>query len=182
DQLNAVLTSQDATPEYYFGLVAGTPLSKKNELPIEIRKHLRSNPRFKNFVNFWIELEREKARIKETQGWAGSRFGQSMTQILQTQSDALTKIIGKWTQIRLQNLRDSVVDFMNQAQLIDFETVNEQRKQISSTVDKTKDVAARVKLGRPPVNTDVETYWEFDEEYWVDELGYYYYTLRKECK
>ncbi|MBI5525212.1 MAG: hypothetical protein HY897_02680 [Deltaproteobacteria bacterium] len=177
-----VLQSQEAGPDFFFRLVAGTPLSEQNDVPMEIRKHLRSNPRFRNFVNFWIELEREKAMIEKVSTWSGSRFGTTLKGIIQSQSDMLTKVIGKWTQIRLQNLHDSLIDFLNQAQLIDFETVNEQRKLLTA-VDKGREGGgARAALGRPMAASDNEYYWEFDQEFWVDELGYYNFTIRKECK
>jgi tetratricopeptide (TPR) repeat protein len=179
DKITPLLTSQDASPEYYFGLVAGAPLTKQNEVPLEIRKHLRANPRFKNFVSFWLELERERAVVEKT--WGNSRFASANKAIIQSQSDILTKIIGRWTQQRLQNLRDSLVDFTNQAQLIDFETVNEQRK-ILTSADRAKASGSKPKLGRPEADIDKVFYWEFNKEYWVDELGYYYFTLRKECK
>jgi len=125
-------------------------------------------------------------KIKE---FKDSRIGNFIRGNIRQQRELLVKIVGKWIQIRLVDLHDSLIDFLNQAQLIDFETVNAQRKQLQSGGEQQENkegpkqtVQKKAKLQRPKVDSDKVDFWDFDTEYWKDELGYYYYTLRNECK
>jgi hypothetical protein len=40
---------------------------------------------------------------------------------------------------------------------------------------------AAQKLYRAPVPDPSWAYWSFDGEFWIDEIGYYQYTLKNAC-
>ncbi len=189
DKLKPIISDSQKSPEYYFDMMISTSISEKTDIPQELRKYLLKNPRLQKFIYFILELDKENEMALRIGSFKDSRVGNFIKGNIRQQRELLVKIVGKWIQIRLVDLHDSLIDFLNQAQLIDFETVNAQRKQLQSSgteqQDKTtsvKTVSKKADLKRPSIDSDKIDFWEFDTEYWKDELGYYFYTLRNECK
>jgi len=189
DKLKPIISDSSKSPEYFFDMMISTSISEKTDIPQELRRYLLKNPRLQKFIYFILELDKENdlsTRIKE---FKDSRIGNFIRGNIRQQRELLVKIVGKWIQIRLVDLHDSLIDFLNQAQLIDFETVNAQRKLLQSGGETQETgqpgkqaVQKKAKLERPKIDSDKVDFWDFDTEYWKDELGYYYYTLRNECK
>ncbi|MCX7958355.1 MAG: hypothetical protein N3B13_04845 [Deltaproteobacteria bacterium] len=188
DKLKPVISDSSKSPEYYFDMMISASISEKTDIPQEVRRYLLKNPRLQKFIYFILELDKENDMAGKIGSFKDSRIGNFIKGNIRQQRELLVKIVGKWIQIRLLDLHDALIDFLNQAQLIDFETVNAQRKQLQSTGEQqeskqgTSAPVKKAKLKRPQVDSDKVDFWNFDEEYWKDELGYYYYTLRNECK
>ncbi|MGC8928090.1 MAG: hypothetical protein ACP5QK_09215 [Myxococcota bacterium] len=189
DKIKPVISDSSRSPEYFFDIMISTSISEKTEIPQELRKYLLKNPRLQKFIYFILELDKENEMTNKISSFKDSRIGNFIKGNIRQQRELLVKIVGKWIQIRLVDLHDSLIDFLNQAQLIDFETVNAQRKLLQASGEQPQEgkpgVKATIKkkaLERPKVDADQVDFWNFDEEYWKDELGYYYYTLRNECK
>lgn len=188
DKLKPIISDSSKAPEYYFDIMISTGLSEKSDIPKEIRVALLKNPRLQKFIYFILELDKEMKMTDNIASFKDSRIGNFIKGNIRQQRDLLVKIVGKWIQIRLIDIHDSLIDFLNQAQLIDFETVNAQRKLLQSSGDQqdVKQAAPsglkKQKLSRPKIDSDKVDFWDFNGEYWKDEFGYYYYTLRNECK
>ncbi len=188
DKLKPVISDTSKSPEYFFDMMISSSISEKTDIPQELRKYLLKNPRLQKFISFILEIDKENEMTGKISSFKDSRIGNFIKGNLRQQRELLVKIVGKWIQIRLVDLHDSLVDFLNQAQLIDFETVNAQRKELQSTGEQKEAkpgaqmAVKKPKLNRPKVDSDNVDFWDFDEEYWKDELGYYFYTLRNKCK
>ncbi|MCX7944685.1 MAG: hypothetical protein N2746_09285 [Deltaproteobacteria bacterium] len=188
DKLKPIVSDPTKPPEYFFDMMISTAISEKTEIPQEVRRFLLKNPRLQKFIYFILELDKESDMTNKIASFKDSRIGNFIRGNIRQQRELLVKIVGKWIQIRLVDLHDSLIDFLNQAQLIDFETVNAQRKllQSSGEVQDVKQgvtqVSKKPKLKRPKVDSDKVDFYDFNGEYWKDEFGYYYYLLRDECK
>lgn len=187
DRLKPVIGDTQKSPEYYFDMMISTSISEKTDIPQDLRRYLLKNPRLQKFIYFILEIDKEDDMVSKIASFRDSRIGNFIKGNIRQQRELLVKIVGKWIQIRLVDIHDSLIDFLNQAQLIDFETVNAQRKQIQEEgrgqESKTNmGVFKKSNLKRPVIDSDKIDFWDFDREYWKDEYGYYFYTLRNECK
>ncbi len=188
DKLKPVISDSTKSPEYYFDMMISASISEKTDIPQELRRYLLKNPRLQKFIYFILELDKESEMSNKISSFKDSRIGNFIKGNIRQQRELLVKIVGKWIQIRLVDLHDSLIDFLNQAQLIDFETVNAQRKQLQSSGEQTEGKqqtvmpAKKTEFKRPKIDSDKVDFWDFDEEYWKDELGYYFYTLKDNCK
>lgn len=73
-------------------------------------------------------------------------------------------------------------DLLTQSQIIRFEVVSAQRSDYQYKVANT-DLAETTNRDQVDFATDVNfIFWPFNGEFWVDELGFYYYTEQGSCK
>ena len=80
---------------------------------------------------------------------------------------------------QLKNQASVLNQFVNNARLIKFETATSEKE----VLEAGGEIAGmkRKRLPRPDIPDDQHQHWNFKGEYWVDEVGYYVHSVRKEC-
>jgi tetratricopeptide (TPR) repeat protein len=93
---------------------------------------------------------------------------------------------GKHAKARFTRARDEVRDLIKQADLITFEIENAEKNRLEEELLREQEIPPDVIVGgKIQRNTSVPAgsqYWPFEGEFWRDELGYYEYQIRSDCK
>ncbi len=175
DKIKAALTG-DHDFEFYANLVA----HPSGELPLAVVNYLSGNKRVEGFRNYLIQLDKEKAKLATYPMWKDNGLANELAQFIDTQSQTLLKLTGKFVQGRLKNATAVIEGFDSQAEIILFETLKAEKELIEKGVDVQARLAEE-KLYRPVVPDPSWDYWHFEGEFWIDEIGYYQYTLKNAC-
>ena len=130
----------------------------------------------------WVEqLDRELDQFaKSDKAWQTTQVaGEVLQQLTLQQSEAQTKA-GGVARDRIDRLQRELAALSRDGSKIKFEILNAQADKLSAEA-----VGASIKKGskEEPINVDDEHFeWRFNGEYWKDELGYYRFKIRSECK
>ena len=89
------------------------------------------------------------------------------------------KVIGRYVKSRLGALAEELSDITTRAQIVALETKTAEAEWLEQ--GKAIENKFRKRQPRPFIPDDTFQFWWFRNEYWVDELGFYEYTIRTEC-
>ncbi len=170
-------TEEERDPSYYYGLVA-QPESK--ELPRPVLLWVRGNERMLGLFGMLAQIEKEKAAISANTAWQGSRMGPEITTYLDQNRGTLTQIAGTVARNRLQEAAQNIRTYSDASEIIRFETTKSEKELFESGVDQARILEAQ-NLYRPRMPAEDWNYWRFQGEFWIDEIGYYQYTLKNGC-
>jgi len=92
----------------------------------------------------------------------------------------LRQVGGQLAKNRLVEAADNIKGFTDQAEIIRFEITKAEKELAESGIDQKK-LLAEQKLYRPAMPGENWNYWKFQGEFWIDEIGYYQYTLKRGC-
>ena len=171
------LVEEDHDLEFYTSL-----LDEKNadKLPKAVRNYLLANNRLQGFQNFLAQLDKEKGLIEAQQGWRSSNMSQELAQAIDQQKQVLTQVTGQFVKGRLKGVVADISGFEGQVAIIRFETLKKEKEILEANVDMKGRLNAD-KLYRPQQPGENWDYWAFQGEFWIDEIGYYQYTLKNGC-
>ncbi len=175
DQIKAVLTG-DHDFDYYAKLIQ----KPEGELPLAVVNYLLGNQRVLGFKDYLDELAKEKDRVDGLSSWKEGGLGAEVSQLIDTQEQTLVKLTGKFVQGRLKYAQKTIEAFDSQAEIILFETLKAEKELIEKGVDSSAKLASQ-DLWRAKVPDPTWDYWAFEGEFWIDEIGYYEYTLKNGC-
>jgi tetratricopeptide (TPR) repeat protein len=175
EQIKTVLTG-DHDFDYYAKLIQ----KPEGELPLAVVNYLIGNQRVLGFKEYLDELATEKTRVDEISAWKESGLGPEVSQLIDTQEQILVKLTGKFVQGRLKYAQKTIEGFDSQAEIILFETLKAEKELIEHGVDSSAKLASQ-ELWRAKVPDPTWDYWAFEGEFWIDEIGYYEYTLKNGC-
>ena len=83
-------------------------------------------------------------------------------------------------QARLKEAHDNLRTFAGQAEIIRVQTALDEKDLYEQGVDQ-QTLLAKQSLHRPRRPAEDWDYWKFQGEFWIDEIGYYQYTLKRGC-
>ncbi|MDF1563517.1 MAG: hypothetical protein P1V51_10765 [Deltaproteobacteria bacterium] len=174
----------DAHPDdtelpYFLSLVA-TPDAQGEKLPVPVRNLMLDNQRIKSLIRYLRILDGELEKVETTRLWRGSSFQKELQTQLGKQRQQNVLVTGRFIRSRLAKLVADVGNFDGQAQILRFETSKKEKEMLELGVDLQARLAGQ-KLLKPELPGDEWEYWGFQGEWWVDELGYYKYTLKSAC-
>ena len=174
------LIEQNREPEYYFNLVAGDQAAGGSALPVPIRLFLEKNERYKGFLNFGAELDKESSFLDAADGLKASQLAKDLLDIIGRQRGGLAVSAGKFIRGRLKDVSDILGNFDGQVEIVRLETSTKEKELLESNDDPISRLNGEA-LYRPVVPDESYEYWAFQGEYWPDELGFYKYTLKNAC-
>ncbi len=175
EKIKATL-AEDHDYEYYAQIVE----PGNTVMPPAIVNNLLSNKLVVYYRNFIDELAKEKVRVEASQSWKTVGLAGDLSQDIDSQAQTEVKLEGRFIQKRLKEASKTIEGFDSNAEIILFETL----KQEKDVIEKGIDVPARLaeqKLYRSKVPDPSWDYWRFEGEFWIDEIGYYQYTLKNAC-
>ncbi|MCB9638827.1 MAG: hypothetical protein H6728_07400 [Myxococcales bacterium] len=135
------------------------------------------------------ELEKEIQIIRaSSQAWQQSSIGIEMMKRLREDLASKIKDAGARARDRIQGAQNELKALVGQALKINYETLSAQKDRINRASSQSGGFTMRVK-GQDDKNrklitvsvSDDYTFWPFQKEYWIDELGYYRYRIKGEC-
>jgi hypothetical protein len=184
DQLESTMASL-ADDQAYFDFLrntadqqAGRRFDPRLQQIVGVTLDVRS---IRQAVGFIEELDREMGYIQgEDAGWTQSDLGQYLYgEILATREFAVAEA-GALVRGRLQGILEELQRHERSMTSVEVETQLAEAGQISAEL--------RAELYRGESNDDTSSasseymVWDFDGEYWKDELGYYYYHINSRCE
>ncbi len=177
EKLKALLEGEERDLSFYYQLVSN---DASRELPRSLQLWVRSNERMLGLFKFLSQIDREKQVLTTNAAWQGSKMGPDMVTYLDQNKNTLTQVAGQFAKNRLQEAMDSIKLHSDNAEIIRFEVSKAEKELFEAGVDQTKILGAKT-LYRPAMPAEDWNYWKFQGEFWIDEIGYYQYTLKKGC-
>jgi hypothetical protein len=176
DQVRAVL-SRDPSPA---SLLAALDGKGEVELPAPVRHHLRKNERVESLLAYAARIGDEERRVRDNEDFARSALGKEVLEVLAQNRQLTSELLAKFVKGRLADLAHLVDVLEGEKDVIAFEATKGEKGFLEREVDAKKILAAEA-LFRPQQPATGHEYWDFDGEYWPDEIGYYQATIKDAC-
>ncbi len=151
-----------------------------DRIPRPVLLWVRGNERMRGALRLLEEIDRELAAVQANSTWMDSRLGPDLISSIQQMRKTMTQLAGQFARNRLVEAARNIKGFADQEEIIRFETAKAEKEMAEAGHDPNA-ILARQTLHRPVVPAENWNYWKFDGEFWIDELGYYQYTLKRGC-
>jgi hypothetical protein len=176
EKLKPIIEGTDTEPVVFFKLVD----TRSDKVPTPILNWVRANDRMLGVFNNLKQIDAEKNRIEENQGWRAAKLSNELVTYLDQNRATLEQIAGQLAKNRLSEAYRNVKSFADQAEIIRFETSKAEKELAEAGVDQSQVLRGQT-LYRPKMPAENWNYWKFQGEFWRDEIGYYQYTLKRGC-
>lgn len=163
------------------------PLLKKSlkekgteQLPYRVAGSISHDPKFKKMEGFIKEIDREAKIFEKNDTFSKSEMGREMTEFSNDTRDAFLAVVGKYLKTKVADVASELNDITTRASLVALETKTAE----ADWLEQGKDIQGgqlRKRQPRPYIPDDTFQFWWFRNEYWIDELGYYEFTIKTEC-
>jgi len=160
-----------------FNLVSA---AENRRLPRPVYLWIRNNERIREVMRGLATVDDEKRTLVNSGAWKGSAFATQTVAALEDVRNTLLQVGGTLARSRLREAADNLRTFSDQAEIICVQTALDQKDLLQAGVDQ-KAVLSRQSLYRPAMPGPAWNYWKFQGEFWIDEIGYYQYTLKRGC-
>ena len=156
------------------------PSSKnKDLLPTAVAKAIAKDPKFTKMEKFLREIDREAKVFEKNDTFAKSDMGRDLKEGANDTREAYLGVVGKFLKTKVADLASELNDITTRASLIALETKTAEADWLEQ--GKTITGLQRKRQPRPFIPDDTFQFWWFRNEYWIDELGYYEFTIKTEC-
>lgn len=172
------ILATDREASYYYRLISDP--AERQKLPRAVYNHLAANRRVAGFNRYIAQLDAEIAAISELASFRGSPLREELIQVAQQQKNLLENVAGSFIRGRLNNAVDLVQHYDAQSEIIRFETTKAETEVLESGLDIQAHLDSQ-RHHRPRIPAEDWEYWNFQGEYWIDEIGYYQFTLKSGC-
>lgn len=167
--------AEDTDPIAAFNLIS----VENRKLPRPVYLWIRNNERIRGVISLLERIDEEKRALNESP-WRGQRFATETAAALEENRTTLLQVGGTIAKARLQEAAQNIRTFADQAEIIRVQTALDEKDLFMAGVDQQK-VLASQSLYRPAMPAEDWNYWKFEGEFWIDEIGYYQYTLKRGC-
>ncbi|MGI5860688.1 MAG: tetratricopeptide repeat protein [Myxococcales bacterium] len=172
----AALLEGDKDNDFYHALLD----EKSTELPRSVKNYLVANKRLVQFKAYADQLDREKAIIRAEPAWKGSRIQGNLLGEIEQSKDLAVQLTGSFVKRRLDDAAKTIIGFDGQKEIIKFEVAKGETDMLERRLNQRTHLAEQA-LYRPVMPGANWEYWQFQGEFWLDEIGYYQYTLKSGC-
>ena len=152
---------------------------KSDEVPLKVKTYLLNVGQFKRYNDLVQQASKEVEKAKTAKYWSAAMKQEVMRQVEQTKN-AYMKLAGRFAKFKMKDLSIQLKNFKTQIQTLEVQMKLSEKDLLTSNVD----IASLIREDKAKAipETDRYVYWSFDEEYWIDELGYYEFTIKGACK
>ena len=164
---------------WYYQLIVAPKL--RNQLPRAVYNYIGTNKRVRGFQKYIGSLGNERKAIGSNPVFKGSQLQGELLQVIDQQKNILENVAGKFVKGRLEDVVAVINGFESQAEIIRFETAKGEKERLEANAA-FAETLAKQKLYRPAIPAEDWEYWKFDGEFWIDEIGYYQFTLKSGCQ
>jgi TolA-binding protein len=151
-----------------------------NALPSPVGRRVRNDGRVGSLLADLRRVDSERRRVAGDAELMRSALGPELLGVLEEQRARLAGAAGELIRDRLAGLVRRVDALDGENEIVGFETLKGEKDFLEEWIDRDALLAGQ-KLYRPPVAGRGREYWQFDGEYWPDEVGYYRYTVKDAC-
>jgi tetratricopeptide (TPR) repeat protein len=178
DKLKPLVVAGGANKDndFYYKLVS----EDSEQVPRAVLLWAHNNERLLGVVRMIKQIDTEEAILNANEAWRPAKIAPAMTTYLDSNRATLTKVAGQNVKNLLGQAYYGIKGFADNAEIIRFETSKAEKEIFETGVDQ-KRLLAQKSLYRPSIPAENWNYWKFEGEFWIDEIGYYQYTLKKGC-
>ena len=148
-------------------------------IPGRVARYLSRDPQWKKLSYFTDEIHREAKFIKSNKTLSGGEVGHEMLLLIDKNEKQFKAVAGRWVRRQLTDTQNYLQSYINRATIVKLETETAEKEWLE--MGRSIDKGPRARLPRPYIPNDKFQYFNFNGEYWADELGYYQYSIRTEC-
>lgn len=171
------LVETDKGNDFYYSLLA----PENQTLPRSVKNYLRANRRLVQFKAAGDQLLKEKEIISSAPVWKGSKLQTDLLGAIEQGRDLYTQLAGSFVKRRLDEADKNIIGFDSQKEIIKFELAKSETSLLEARFDQKKHLEDQ-SIYRPKMPATNWEYWQFQGEFWLDEIGYYQYTLKSGCQ
>ncbi len=148
-------------------------------LPRRVAAAIAHDPKFMKMEAFLKEIDRERKVFEKNRTFAKSDMGSTLVEDFDANAEGYLGVMGKFLKTKVISVAADLSDISTRASLIALETKTAE----ADWLEQGRDInnLARARLPRPFIPDDTFQFWWFRNEYWIDELGYYEFTIKTEC-
>jgi hypothetical protein len=148
-------------------------------LPKPVAFAIAADAKFQKMESFLKEIDREQKVFEKNRTFAKSDMGTTLVEDFDANREGYLGVMGKFLKAKVISLAAELSDITTRASLIALETKTAE----ADWLEQGRSIAGlgRTKLPRPYIPDDTFQFWWFRNEYWIDELGYYEFTIKTEC-
>ena len=172
------LLADDREPAAYYAMVSRPDL--RTRLPAAVYNYLAANKRVAGFKRYISALEAEKRTVQANAIFKNKPIQGEIIEVIDQQRNGLENIAGQFVKGRLADAVSMIQHFNGQAKIIRFETAKKEKELVLQGGEYEQRLASQA-LERPVIPAEDWEYWNFQGEYWIDEIGYYQFTLKNAC-
>lgn len=193
-RINDFLKSTNDPRAYYDELERGL-LGLKNvrsgkkmsdgKVPYKVVRHIMGKPDIERGMNYLRDLFQEKDRLeKMSAGFQESPLGKYGNKLLIGRIKSAQKLLGIKAKIHMMAMKNELKDLEEQVGYLRYEMIGLQKDALKQkmagqtkkveTIDDDSDRSYYVKNGYE--------YWPFQGEFWLDEIGNYFYVGKQSCQ
>ncbi|MFL5311488.1 MAG: tetratricopeptide repeat protein [Myxococcales bacterium] len=174
DRVKSFLERNPAADELAGAVEAG------DSLPAPVRRRVRKNERVEAMLAELRRIDAERRKVGGDAELMRSALGSELADVLGKRHAAAAIAAGELIRERLAGLTRLANSLDGDIEIVVFETLKGEKEFLEERIDIEALLAAQ-KLYRPAVTGGGSEYWQFDGEYWPDEVGYYRYTVKDAC-
>lgn len=182
-QLETLLEANYDFDEWYAllnkSLKAGMNHGQSDLVPWHVARSITRDPRFSRFDDYLQEIEREVRYFETAPAFNKSEMGRQLSEEFLGVREAFLQLLGRLVKTKLQDIKTELGDITTRASIVSLETKTAEAEWLEQ--GRTIAGAKRGVLPRPFIPDDTFQFWWFRDEYWIDELGFYEYTIKTEC-
>jgi TolA-binding protein len=165
DQVKALLARKPSAEELVAAVDGG------DALPAAVRNRLRRDERIESALAALRGIAAEQQKV------AGDP---QLSQLLAVHREKIAANAAQRIGARLAELVHVIDSLDGENEIVGFETTKGEKEFLEDRFDPRAQLASQT-LHRPQLPPAGREYWQFDGEYWPDEVGYYRYTLKDAC-
>lgn len=177
EEIDALLTG-GSDPAFFYELLLNGKSGDVTLAPA-LRNELLADEGIRSYRSFIAALERESKALQAIPEWKRGDLADVLVDQADQTRNLMVQTAGKAIARGLQRIKLDIEIIDSQADLVRFELAGKEKNLLETGHD-AEAVLARQKLGRPRMQSG-QQYWEFDGEFWPDEIGTYQYTLKNAC-
>lgn len=180
-RLSEFLTTTAEPKAYWETMMGMQKLTEDSPLPRMFADAVLNDTEFYNIYTVVQNLQNEKKAL-ETNIKTLGEFGQSVLDRVDEQLNTKVEEGGILVQQKLSELDKELTDWDLKATQISFDIESEDKRQLEAQLLNKAPVAAKADTGTTfLIVADDWQAWDFEGEYWIDEVPNYRSSLRTEC-
>lgn len=162
--------------DWYAGEVEGPP-----EFESALSSSLDDRQLMQRFELVESIDEETETMEQMAESWQNTQLATTLNQDAAVARSFATTDAGELVEGRIERLVDELEDLITQQNEILFEVARAERGELEAAL-RDEVVTEDEQDGADIEVSDEEMYWEFDGEYWRDEIGFYQFDVRSECR
>lgn len=178
EQLDALVEAR-REPEFYFNLLQNGA-DGGTSMPATVRNQLLVDETLRGRRSYILALAREVDELKSVDEFRRTDLVRILLDDVEKTRNGNIVLAGKTVLRDMERLKNDLEELDGQVDIVRLEMARREKDLLSSGYDTVGELRKQplFRPGMPPKGIE---YWDFEGEYWPDELGFYRSTVKNAC-